>query len=231
METLAQDFRYAVRGLVRMRGVALVAIATLALGIGATTTMFSVVYGALLRPLPFTDPDRLVILFNTLVTPRDGLSRLRWSRPHITDLQASAQSFDRIASFTSTLVATSGAGDPEHLDGEVVSPEYFRALRVTPVAGRTFTAEEDTVSAEPVTIISTRLWRRRFEADPAIVGKTMTINDVPLTIVGILPDGFAGLSGKAEFWMPPPMAARLTYADYLTTPQHFISVVARLRTA
>jgi len=229
MDTFAQDFRYALRGLVRMRGVALVAIATLALGIGATTTMFSVVYGALLRPLPFADPDRLVILFNTQVTPRDGLSRLRWSRPHITELRASVTSFDSLASVTSTLVATSGHGDPEHLEGEVVSPEYFRALRVTPVTGRTFTAEEDTVNASPVTIISTRLWRRRFAADPAIVGKTMHVNDLPLTIVGILPDGFAGLSGKAELWVPPPMAARLTYAEYLTTPQHFITVVARLK--
>src|SRR5262245_20718093 len=229
MDTIAQDLRYAARGLVRMRSVTLVAIATLALGIGATTTMFSVVYGALLRPLPFADPDRLVILFNTLVTPRDGLSRLRWSRRHIEELQSTVQSFDHVASFTSTLVATSGHGDPEHLDGEVVSPEYFRALRVTPVAGRTFSAEEDTVNADPVTIISTRLWRRRFDADPAIVGKAMIINDVPLTVVGILPDGFAGLSGKAEFWIPPPMAARLTYAEYLTTPQHFISVVARLK--
>ena len=228
-DTLAQDLRYAVRGLVRMRSVALVAIATLALGIGATTTMFSVVYGALLRPLPFTDPDRLVILFHTQVTPRDGLARLRWSRPHIKNLQATARSFDHIASFSSTLVATSGDGDPEHLDGEVVSPEYFRALRVTAFAGRTFTAEEDTIDADPATVISARLWRRRFAADPAVVGKTMIVNDAPLTIVGILPDGFAGLSGRAEFWIPPPMAARLTYAEYLTTPQHFISVVARLK--
>ena len=224
MDTLLQDLRYAVRGLVRLRGGALVAIATLALGIGATTTIFSVVNGVLLRPLPFPDPDRLVILFNTQVTPRDGLSRLRWSRPHIEELQASAQSFAQIASFTSTLVATSGYGDPEHLEGEVVSPAYFAALRVTPIAGRTFTAEEDTVNAAPVAILSARLWRRRFAADPAMVGKTVTINDVALTVAGILPDGFAGLSGKAEIWIAPPMAARLTYADYLTTPQHFISV-------
>src|SRR5262245_33578926 len=212
-----------------MRGVALVAIATRALGIGATTTMFSVVYGALLRPLPFTAADRLVILFNTQATPRDGLSRLRWSRLHIKELQAAAQSFDQIASFSSALVATSGHGDPEHLDGEVVSPEYFRALRVTPIAGRTFTADEDTVNAAPVTVISARLWRRRFDADPAMVGRTISINDAPLTVVGILSDGFAGLSGKAELWIPPPIAARLTYADYLTTPQHFISVIARLK--
>src|SRR6185295_18581821 len=94
---------------------------------------------------------------------------------------------------------------------------------------RTFTAEDDTINAAPVTVIGTRLWRRRFAANPAIVGTTMTINDVPLTVVGILPDGFAGMSGKAQLWISPPMAARLTYAEYLTTPQNFISVVGRLK--
>ena len=128
------------------------------------------------------------------------------------------------------LLSTSGQGDPEHIEGEVASPGYFQALRATPVAGRTFRPEEDTASgAQPVTIISARLWRRRFAADPAIVGATVRVNDVPLTIVGILPDGFAGLSGKAELWIPPPMAARLTYSEYLTTRQNFISVVARLK--
>jgi putative ABC transport system permease protein len=230
IETMRQDLRYAWRSLARMRGVAVVAILTLALGIGATTTMFSVVYASLLRPLPFSEPDRLVILFNTIVTPRDGLARLRWSRPHIVELQASATAFESVGSFTSSLLSTSGHGDPEHIEGEVASPGYFRALRATPIAGRIFRTEEDTViGAQPVAIIGARLWRRQFAGDPAIVGATLRVNDVPLTIVGIMPDGFAGLSGKAELWIPPPMAARLTYSEYLTTPQNFISVVARLK--
>src|SRR5262249_52601721 len=183
METLAQDLGYALRGFSRMRGMALVAIATLALGIGAATTMFSVVYGALLRPLPFARPDRLVILFNTQVTPRDGRSRFRWSRPHIVALQQSATSFDRIASFTPALLSTSGTGGPEHVEGEVVSPEYFRALRVTPIVGRAFTAEEDAnAGAPPVTVIGARLWQRRFGGQPSVVGTTMRVNDVALTI-------------------------------------------------
>src|SRR5262249_19691523 len=153
-----------------------------------------------------------------------------WSRPHIVALQRAATAFDSVASFTSALLSTSGSGDPEHVEGEVVSPEYFRALRVTPAAGRTFSAEEDTVAgAQPVTVIGARLWQRRFGGDPSAVGTTLRVNDVPLTVIGIMPDGFAGLSGKAELWIPPPMAAQLTYADYLTTPQHFISVVARLK--
>ncbi len=230
MDTVLQDVRYAVRAVARMRSVAAVAIITLALGIGATTTMFSVVYGALLRSLPFADPDRLVILFTTSVTPRDGLTRLRWSRPHIIELQASVTSFESVGSFTPALLSTSGRGDPEQVDGEVVSPGYFQALRVAPIAGRIFRSEEDTVAgAQPVTIISARLWKRRFAGDPAIVGGTLRVNEVPLTVIGILPDGFAGLSGKAEIWIPPPMAARLTYAEYLTTAQNFIAVVARLK--
>src|SRR5712691_7907025 len=230
MDKIVQDLRYAIRGLQRMRSVAAVAIITLALGIGATTTMFSVVYGALLRSLPFADPDRLVILFTTSVTPRDGLTRLRWSRPHIIELQASVTSFESVGSFTPALLSTSGRGDPEQVDGEVVSPGYFQALRVAPIAGRIFRSEEDTVAgAQPVTIISARLWKRRFAGDPAIVGGTLRVNEVPLTVIGILPDGFAGLSGKAEIWIPPPMAARLTYAEYLTTAQNFITVVARLK--
>src|SRR4030081_1506466 len=91
-----QDLRLAVRMLARMRAVAVVAILTLALGIGATTTMFSVVYAMLLRPLPFADPDRLVILFNTSVTPRDGLLRLRWSMANITELERTATSFESL---------------------------------------------------------------------------------------------------------------------------------------
>ena len=230
METFVRDLRYAVRTLLRMRGVAIVAILTLALGIGATTTMFSVVYALLLRPPPFADPDRLVVLFNTSVTPRDGLQRLRWSMPNITELGRAATSFDSIGSFTGPLFTISGRGDPEHVDGETVSRGYFQALHVVPIAGRVFTDDESSpAGTQPVAVISTRLWKRKFASDRAALDGTMIVNDVPMTVIGILPEGFAGLSGKAELWVPPPMAARLYYSEYLTTPQNFISVVARLK--
>src|SRR5213078_307571 len=115
MDTITRDLRHAVRSLLGMRGVAIVAILTLALGIGATTTMFSVVYAMLLRPVPFADPDRLVILFNTSVTPRDGLQRLRWSMTNITALERTATSFESVGSFTGPLFTLSGRGDPEHI--------------------------------------------------------------------------------------------------------------------
>ena len=139
-------------------------------------------------------------------------------------------SFESVGSFTGPLFTLSGHGDPEHIDGETVSRGYFKALRVSPIAGRLFIADETSAGgAEPVAVISARLWKRKLAADPASVGSTITVNDVALTIIGILPEGFWGLSGKAELWIPPPMAARLYYAEYLTTPQNFISAVARLK--
>jgi putative ABC transport system permease protein len=226
------DLRYSVRSLVRMRGAAVVAIATLALGIAATTTMFSAVYAALLRPLPFDDPDRLVILFTAHTTPREGLVLSRWSRPLIDSL-SSLTSYASIGSFGPSLVAISGgSGEPEQIDAEIVSPDYFRTLHVGPAAGRVFTPDEDRAAgAAPVAILSDRLWRRRFNADASAVGGTIRVNDVPLTIVGIMPAGFTGLSDKSELWIPRTMAPQLTYADYLTTPQLFIGVVARLKDA
>jgi putative ABC transport system permease protein len=225
------DLRYSLRALSRMRGVAVVAVATLALGIAATTTMFSAAYAALLRPLPFADPDRLVLLFTTRTTPSRGLELSRWSRPLIETLAASVTSYDTLASYTPTLVSISGGtGDPEQIDGEIVSPEYFAALRTAPEIGRTFTAAEDGAPGDaPVALLSDRLWRRRYGGDPSLLGRTIRINDVPLTVIGIMPAGFTGLSDKSELWIPRTMAPRLTYVDYLTTPQLFIAVLARLK--
>jgi putative ABC transport system permease protein len=225
------DFRYSMRTLARMRGVAAVAVATLTLGIAATTTMFSAAYAALLRPLPFDDPDRLVLLFTTRTTPGEGLVLSRWSRSLIDTLVASVTSYDSLASFTPTLLSLSGGnGDPEQIDGEIVSPDYFRTLRVAPALGRTFTHAEDSGPGDArVAVLSDRLWRRRYGAASSLVGAAVRVNDVPLTVVGIMPAGFAGLSDKSEIWIPRTMAPQLTYAEYLTTPQRFIAVVARLK--
>ena len=225
------NLRYSVRSLRRMGAVAAVAVVTLALGIAATTTMFSAASAALLRPVPFADPDRLVLLFTTRTTPREGVVRSRWSKPLLDRLVQSVASYEAIASFTPSLISiSSGIGDPEQIDGEIVSPQYFAALRVTPIQGRTFSPEDDRSAGDaPVAIVSERLWRGRYAADPSLLGGTVRINDVPLTVVGILPAMFAGLSDKAEIWIPRMMAPRLTYAEYLTTPQRFIAAAARLK--
>src|SRR5438094_766011 len=147
MDQFTRDLRYAVRAVSRTRGVAALAILTLALGIGATTTMFSVVYGTLLRPLPFAEPDRLVLLYVTRTTPKDGWVRLRWSRPG-TDALQDVRSLESFATFSGANVAVGShesrvGGPPEQIEGEMISPDYFRLLRVTPSAGRAFLAEED----------------------------------------------------------------------------------------
>jgi putative ABC transport system permease protein len=215
----------------RMRGVAAVAIVSLALGVAATTTMFSAAYAALVRPLPFAESDRLVMLFTTRTSPREGLVLSRWSSPLIDALAASVSSYQSIASFTAPLLSVSGgSGDPEQIDGEIVSPQYFGTLKVAAALGRTFTASEDRTPGDaPVAVLSDRLWRVRYSADPSIIGQTVRVNDVPLTVIGIMPVGFAGLSDKAQLWIPRTMAPRLTYSDYLTTPQLFIPVVGRLK--
>jgi predicted permease len=235
LESLLRDMRSALRSLATARGVTVLAIVTLALGIGATTTMFSVVDAALLRPVPFAQPDRLAMLYITRTTPRDGTVRLRWSRPIIGALertlsQASESSFATIASVSGANITIAGGdGDAEQIEGELVSPPYFRTLRVTPVVGRVFRDDEDARPNEaPVALLGDTVWHQRFHSDPDIVGKTVRINDTPLTIVGVLPPGFAGVTGRSTIWIPRSMAPLLTYADYLTTPQHFISVVVRL---
>jgi putative ABC transport system permease protein len=214
-----------------MRIVAVVVIASLALGIAGTTTMFSAAYAALLRPLPFTEPDRLVVLFTTHTTSREGQVLTRWSRSLIDTLTGAVRSYGSIGSYTPSLVSISGgAGEPEQIDAEIVSPEYFTVLRVAPALGRTFTQQEDRAAgAAPVAVLSDRLWRQRYAADPAILGNTVRINDVPLTVVGVMQPGFSGLSNKSRIWIPRTMAPQLTYAEYLTTPQLFIAVIARLR--
>ena len=213
-----------------MRGPGILATLTLAIGIGGATTMFSVVYGAMFRPPPFADPDRLVILFNTRLTQKDGLQRLRWSYPNVEALKKTATSFEAVATATPTSISVSEHGDPEQIEGEVVMPDYFGIMRVRPMLGRTFLPEENTPGGDrTVAILSERIWRQRYGADPAVLGGTIRINDVPLTIIGVMPAPFAGLSGKATVWIPPAMAARLTYSEYMTSSQHFVMAVARLR--
>jgi len=230
MEAFLRDLHYGARSLMRMGGAGILATLTLAIGIGGATTMFSVVYGALFRPPPFEDPDRLVVIFNTRLTPKDGLQRMRWSYPNVEALKQTAKSFEAIATATPTSISVSGHGDPDQIEGEVVMPEYFGLMRVKPMLGRTFLPDENAPGGDrPVAVLSERIWRQRYNADPDAIGDTIRINDVPLTIVGVMPAPFAGLSGKAAVWIPPAMAARLTYSEYLTSPQHFIMAVARLR--
>jgi putative ABC transport system permease protein len=224
-----QDLRYAIRAVSRMRGAAALIIGTLAVGIAATTTMFSVVYATLLRPLPFRDPDRLLMLFVVRQAPRTGTSELRWPFAKITALKASVRSFDAIAAYTtSNDVSVVGDAGAEQTDTEIISAAYLDVLGVPVAAGRAFSEQEDS-PGHAVALVSGELWRRHFGGRDFEPNRTLLINAVPLTIVGVLPDSFRGLSARTQLWVPMGMAPELTYRDYLTTPQHFINVIARLK--
>ena len=229
MDTFLQDFRYAARTVSRAPVLAVTVIATLGVGIAATTTMFSVVYAALIRSVPFDEPGRLVMLNVVRTTPRDGRQRVRWSFPETERLHQTLSSFHALGTFTVAPVNFTDRGEPEQVDAEIASHGYFDVLRVTATRGRVLSADDERPDAPAVALISTGLWQRRYGGDASMVGRSITIDGTPLAVVGILPEAFAGLSGRADVWIPPAMAPKLTYAGYLTTPQHFINVIGRLR--
>ncbi|HEY9225647.1 MAG TPA: ABC transporter permease, partial [Gemmatimonadaceae bacterium] len=223
-----RDLRVGARGLLRTPVVTAAAVLSIGLGIAATTSVFSIVDAALFRPPPLEAPDRLAGVYITRQHPNQPMGRERWSWPRFLLLEQLNTSFERVASFTaSTLAITSE--DAEPINAEVVSSAYFPLLRIRAIAGRTFTSAEDDASAEPVAVIGYDLWQRRYAGDRSVIGRTVSLNGVPLVIVGILPRGFVGLTGRAQLWVPPTLPPRAVYADYMRTNQNFISVIGRLR--
>jgi putative ABC transport system permease protein len=201
-ESLVQDLRYALRTLRRAPGFALVAVLVLAIGIGATTAMFSLVDAMLVRGLPYAQADRLVLLIGN-VQRAGGVERRGNSYLDHVDWRARATSFEDMAAYTTLVATLQGAEEPERIVGEAVSAPYFTLLGVSPAYGRGFTPEEDAVpNRGAVVILSDGLWRRRFGADPSILNRTIQLGARSYTIVGIMPPGFTGVSDTAQFWEP-----------------------------
>lgn len=207
-------------------------VATVALATAACTIVAALVDAALFRQPPFHEVDRLAILYVTRLSPTGGLTRLRWSFHQFQLLRSATRPalFTDLASFTRVSVQTRiGAGDADPAEGEVVSASYFPVVGVTPALGRTFaTDEHDDSRSNGEVVVGYDLWRRGFGAEPAAIGRRMAINGKSFTVVGVMPRGFRGLTGRAELWIRPGMAAATTYPDYLITNQNFISVAARL---
>ena len=222
--------RTLIRSLWRSPALTIGVVATLAVGVAALTTTFAIVNAALFRPPPFDEAQRLAMLYivrNPIGVPQ---YRERWSFARLSALRESQKSFERVANYTTPSVTLSGDTDAELVRAEIASASYFPLLRVTPIRGRVFAEGEDDVSAPtPVALISHALWARRWGADTSLVGRAIRVNGGMLTVIGILPENFHGLSGRAELWMPTAMAPLLTYADYVRTNQNFISLVGRLR--
>ena len=170
MRTALQDLRYAIRQLAKSPGFAIVAILTLTLGIGANTAIFSVVNAVLLNPLPYPQPDRIVVLFHDKPNFRTGSI----SYPNFEDWRRENQSFSSMAAYREMDgVTLSGNGEPEVVTGQMVSTGFFEILGITPVLGRTFAADEDRLGANPTVMISEGLWKRKFASDSSVLGKTI----------------------------------------------------------
>ena len=230
MDGLLQDLRFALRGLARSPLFAAIAVGTLTLSVGATTAVYSVVYAALFRPPPFAHADRLMLPYITRVVDGRPAQRQRWSFPRYQMLRRDQRVFSDLGIFGPASINLTDGPEPERLASERVSAGYFPTLRVSALIGRTFLPEEDSIpGAHPAAVLGYGLWQRRYGGDRAAVGRTITLEGTPLTIVGVMPEGFRGLSGTAELWTTVAMAPALSYREFLTTNQNFIPVVARLR--
>ena len=217
---LLRDGRFAVRQLLRQPGFTIVAILTLALGIGATSAMFSVVNGVLLKPMPYPDSDALVRVME--VVPQYG--RFSVAPANFLDWRQQNGVFERIGAYSGTggtFVFTDG---PERIQGAAVSWDLFELLRTAPALGSGFTAAQDVPNANNVIVLSHALWERRFNRDPSIVGRPVTVNGTAMTIAGVMPATFFFPNRTTEFWRP----IALNPAN-ATRGGHFLGVIARLK--
>lgn len=219
MDSLVKDIRYGMRSLLKHRGLTVLAIITLALGIGANTAMFSVINTVLLRPLPYAEPDRLVWMNES--GPEVAS---RWlSYPNFVDWRERSQSFESMSTFRGWSVTLTGTDQPVNINARMVAADYFKVMRVTPVLGRAFTADDDRPGASPVTILSHGFWQKQFASDPNIVGKTITLDDRPYTVIGVMPQTFAHQG-------PPPLWLTVGPQDWKQRDVRIAgNVIARLR--
>ena len=218
METLIKDIRYGIRSFVNRPGFAAVAVITLALGIGANTAIFSVVNATLLRPLPFKDPDRIVMVWGYLPQLAHTADKFPSSAGNYLGVVKETKAFQELAAFRQWSWQLTHSGDPEQLQGVRVSANFFDALGARPALGEGFTADQDQEGAAPVAIISYRFWQREFSGDSKVLGKSLTLNGHTVTVVGVMPRDFEFPGGanmipglqfatKNDIWMPLAMTA------------------------
>src|SRR5579872_400800 len=186
MRSLLHDLQYAGRQMMKSPGFAIVAVLTLAIGIGANTAIFSVVNAVLLEPLPYPNANRLVVLFHS----KPHFLKGSISYPNFEDWRRDNRSFEAMAAFRNGDAKLTGAGEPENLNGRMVSAGFFEMLGVKPILGRTFSADEDRLGANPTVMITEGLWKRKYGSDPNIVGQRMELNGEGRTIIGVVPASF-----------------------------------------
>jgi putative ABC transport system permease protein len=223
MQTLWQDLRYGARTLLKNPGFTLIAVLTLGLGIGANTAIFSVANTALLRPLPYQNPDELVMVWET--APKLGFPHNDVAPANFIDWRDQNQVFTQIAAFGGASLSLTGRGEPERIEGMRVSASLFPLLGVAPALGRVFTEQEDRSDAQGVIVLSHSLWQRRFGGDTGVIGQSLTLNNHSYTVIGVMPAHFRFPGREQEFWTPmafePDEAAG--------RGDHYLSVAARLK--
>src|SRR5689334_4996974 len=201
MDSILQDVRYAFRRLRKSPGFALIAVLTLALGIGANTAIFSVVNTVLLRSLPYKDAGQLVSVWEVL----NQVAQQMFALAEFLDHQSQNHSFTDMAAYRSMYLTLTGQGAPEQLDGMIVSANLFSLLGVSAERGRIFEPEDGRAGAARVAIISHNFWQERFGGDPNVIGKTLTLSDEPVTVIGVMPSGFQdpSQSNERQIWINP----------------------------
>ena len=220
MNTLFQDLRYGVRILLKQPAVTVVAVVTLALGIGANTAIFSLVNSILLRPLPFREPDRVVLLLQA--SPKLGLSSWGVSQADFAAYRDQNRSFESIALFNRAAVNLTGEGEPERVPITNVTADFFKVFGVNPLLGRTFVEGEDAQGRNGVCVISYAFWQRRFGGASNVVGRMLNLNNTPTQIVGVMPAEFKFPRLEIDLWIPLALDTR-------RTAPYFFAVVARLK--
>ncbi|HTE46858.1 MAG TPA: ABC transporter permease [Gemmatimonadaceae bacterium] len=216
MQPLLRDVRYGIRSLLKSPGLSFVAVLALTLGIGLTTTMFSIVYGALMKGLPYPDGDRVVIIQRS--NPARGIEQQPVPIQDYADYKAQQHSFTELAAFTSGSIYVSGLEKAERFDGSWITANTFDMISVHPILGRNFRAGEDTPSGEKVAILAYSTWKERYGGDAAIVGKQIRVNGVPFSVVGVMPDGFA-FPNNDKIWVPlqtDPLATKRGEGQFVT---------------
>lgn len=223
-DLLRQDLRYAFRALRRAPGFAVTALLLVALGVGANTAAFSVADFVLLRPLPFPQADRLVRVWET---HPGGYSRTEASPANYRDWKSEATSFESLGAYSTQSVNLGGRGDPQRLDGAVVTADLLPTLGVRPLHGRWFADGEDRAATPATVVLSHSLWQRTFGADPGVVGRTIRLDEHPHTIIGVMPRDFQFPDRDTEFWAPFPAE----YTDDQDRNNNWWLAVGRLKPA
>src|SRR5271168_2893961 len=199
MGTLLQDIRYGIRRLAKSPGFTVVTVLTLALCIGANTAIFSAVNAILIRPLPYQDSSRLVSIWTR--SPFFDFSRMGSSIPDFRDIQSQSAKLSQISAYRFLTVNLTGQGAPQELSAAGVSPDFFSMLGVAPLRGRSFLASEMQPGQDRVAVLSYGVWRDTFGSDPRAIGRTVTLDDKPYTIVGVMPPAF-DFPNETKLWTP-----------------------------